>query len=277
MPITDRVSFQLYSARKFPPLDSQLATLCEARLPQRRAVRRPVPESGRAESGAEEAQAQRRRPRISESTGCGATSRRSAKLAKDFGVKELIVPAVRAGGAHQRRRRAGRSSATELAGYQKQLAAHGIDLAWHNHSFEFAKLPDGSYPLDHIFAAAPGLHWQADIGWIAVGGRRSRPPGSRNTRDRVTALHVKDLAPKGRERRGRRPGRCRPWRARLEEADAGDQGAEREVSGDGARQPERLRALRPPVVRNRFRLVGRHSWTKSASELSAAAISRRST
>ena len=70
------------------------------------------------------------------------------------------------------------------------------DFAWHNHSFEFAKLPDGSYPLDHIFAAAPDLQWQADIGWIQWAGE---DPASwiKKYSDRVSALHIKDLAPKG--------------------------------------------------------------------------------
>ena len=168
-------------------------------------------------------------------------------------MKELIVPAV----AQEERTNdaAGWTKlGTELAGYQKKLAAHGIDLAWHNHAFEFAKLPDGSYPLDHIFAAAPGLHWQADIGWIAWAGE-DPVAWIKKYADRVTALHVKDLAPKGEN--AEEDGQADVGHGVLDwkNADAGDQGAGREVSRDGARQPERLRALRPPVVPNRIRLV----------------------
>jgi sugar phosphate isomerase/epimerase len=194
LPLTDRVSFQLYSARKFPPLDSQLATL--ARLGYKN-----VEPYGGLFQNPDELKAGLQKYKLASPTAhVGIDRLRSdveavAKLAKDFGIKELIVPAV-----PQEERTSSVEGWTklgkELAGYQKALAAHGIDFAWHNHSFEFAKLPDGSYPLDRIFAAAPGLHWQADIGWIQWAGE---DPAAwiKKYADRVTALHVKDLAPKG--------------------------------------------------------------------------------
>jgi sugar phosphate isomerase/epimerase len=194
LPITDRVSFQLYSARKFPPLEGQLAAL--ARLGYRN-----VEPYGGLFQNPDELKAALKKHNLSAPTAhIGIDRLRSdvdgaAKLAKEFGVKELIVPAV----AQEERTNdaAGwKKLGTELAGYQKKLAAHGIGFAWHNHAFEFAKLPDGSYPLDHIFAAAPGLHWQADIGWIAWAGE-DPVAWIKKYADRVVALHVKDLAPKG--------------------------------------------------------------------------------
>ena len=194
MPITDRVSFQLYSARKFPPLDNQLAVLAKLGY-------RNVEPYGGLFQNPDELKAAMTRHKLSAPTAHIGIDRLrtdldgAAKLAKDFGVKELIVPAV----AQEERTNdvAGwKKLGAELAGHQKKLAAHGIDLAWHNHAFEFAKLPDGTYPLDHIFTAAPDLHWQVDIGWIAWA---SEDPVAwmKKYADRVTALHIKDLAPKG--------------------------------------------------------------------------------
>ena len=171
---------------------------------------------------------------------------------------------------------AGTSSARSSPATRRSSPRTASDFAWHNHNFEFAKLPDGSYPLDHIFAAAPGLHWQADIGWIQWAGE-SAADWIDKYKDRVTALHVKDLAPKGEN--AEEDGQADVGHGVLDwkKLMPVDQGAGRQVPGDGARQPERLRALRPSVVQNSFRLVGRPPWTRSALELSAAAISPRST
>jgi sugar phosphate isomerase/epimerase len=194
LPVTDRISFQLYSARKFPPLDNQLATLATLGY-------KNVEPYGGLFQNPDELKASLKKHKLASPTAhigidrLRADPEAVAKIAKDFGIKELIVPAV-----PTEERTSSAEGWTklgkELAGYQKALAKHGIDFAWHNHSFEFAKLADGSYPLDLMFAAAPGLHWQADIGWIQWAGE---DPGAwiKKYADRVTSLHVKDLAPKG--------------------------------------------------------------------------------
>ena len=57
-------------------------------------------------------------------------------------------------------------------------------------------LADGSLPQDHIFAGGPDLEWEADIAWIIRGG--ADPLAWIKTYgDRITAVHVKDIAPKG--------------------------------------------------------------------------------
>ncbi len=194
MSVLDRVSFQLYSARKFPPLDSQLAVLSKLGY-------RSVEPYGGLFQNPDELKAALKKHKLSTPTAhIGIERLRSdlesaAKLAKEFGIKELIVPAV-----PQEERTSNAAGwtklGTELAGYQKKLASHGIGLAWHNHNFEFAKLADGSYPLDHIFAAAPDLHWQVDIGWIQWAGE-DPIAWMKKYHGRIVALHIKDLAPKG--------------------------------------------------------------------------------
>jgi sugar phosphate isomerase/epimerase len=72
----------------------------------------------------------------------------------------------------------------------------GLTFGWHNHDFEFKALPDGSTPQEQIFAGGPDLKWEADIAWVIRGGA---DPFSwiEKYGDRVTAVHVKDIAPAG--------------------------------------------------------------------------------
>lgn len=194
MTILDRVSFQLYSARKFPPLDGQLATLAKL------GYRNVEPYGGLFQNPADLKAALAKYKLRTPTAHIGIERMRSdaegvAKLAADFGIRVMIVPAV----AQEERSKSAdgwTKLGKELAGYRELLKKHGIDFAWHNHAFEFEKLADGRYPLDLIFEAAPGLLWEADIGWIKWAGE---DPSAwiRKYQDRVIALHIKDLAPKG--------------------------------------------------------------------------------
>lgn len=194
MSIADRISIQLYSARKFPPLDAQLATF--ARLGYRN-----VEPYGALFDNPDALRESLKKHKLKTPTAhVGIDKLRSnldavAKLAKDFDIELLIVPFI-APDERPKNAEEWRKFGAELGGYQKRLAAHGVDLAWHNHSFEVEKLADGSYPLDHILGAAPGLRWEADIGWIQWSGE-DPAVWLKKYRDRIAALHIKDLAPKG--------------------------------------------------------------------------------
>lgn len=72
----------------------------------------------------------------------------------------------------------------------------GLAFGWHNHAFEFEKLPNGSMPIEQIFAGGPDLEWEADIAWVARGGA---DPFAWIDKlgPRITAVHVKDIAAAG--------------------------------------------------------------------------------
>ena len=74
--------------------------------------------------------------------------------------------------------------------------AAGYGFGWHNHDFEFKPLSDGSMPQDRIFEGGPGLEWEMDVAWVIRGGAA---PLSwiEKYKDRITAAHVKDIAPAG--------------------------------------------------------------------------------
>ncbi len=76
------------------------------------------------------------------------------------------------------------------------LIAAGYRFGWHNHDFEFAPLPDGTLPQDHIFAGGPGLEWEIDIAWIVRGGGDPLAAIARHG-PRISAVHLKDIAPAG--------------------------------------------------------------------------------
>lgn len=76
------------------------------------------------------------------------------------------------------------------------LADEGLEFGWHNHDFEMRCTADGAMPMKIILEEAPGIHWQADLAWIARGG--ADPMAWIKTYgSRINAVHIKDIAPAG--------------------------------------------------------------------------------
>jgi sugar phosphate isomerase/epimerase len=87
-----------------------------------------------------------------------------------------------------------RRFADALGGFSRRLAKHGITLAYHNHSFEFAPLGDTTV-WDVLLAELPvEVELELDVYWLSVGGR---DPVAEilETAKRVRLLHMKDRAP----------------------------------------------------------------------------------
>jgi sugar phosphate isomerase/epimerase len=79
----------------------------------------------------------------------------------------------------------------------KPIRDAGLGFGWHNHAFELEELDDGVVPLTAIFEGGPELEWEADVAWIVKGGADPfRWIGA--YKDRLTAVHIKDIAPEGR-------------------------------------------------------------------------------
>lgn len=76
------------------------------------------------------------------------------------------------------------------------LRAAGIGFGWHNHDFEFKACADGSIPQAAIFEGGPSLEVELDVAWSIRGGADPLAWISKYT-GRLTAAHVKDIAPKG--------------------------------------------------------------------------------
>lgn len=78
----------------------------------------------------------------------------------------------------------------------KVYRAEGYGFGWHNHDFEFRQTADGAIPQEEIFAGGPHLEWEIDVAWVVRGGADPLAWIERY-KDRITAAHVKDIAPAG--------------------------------------------------------------------------------
>lgn len=89
-----------------------------------------------------------------------------------------------------------RAFGRRLADAGKPIVDAGHRFGWHNHAFEFTALDDGSFPIEAILDGGPDLSFEFDVAW-AVRGDQDPLPWIQRYADRITAAHVKDIAPKG--------------------------------------------------------------------------------
>lgn len=86
--------------------------------------------------------------------------------------------------------------AARLEAVGTKVRAAGYGFGWHNHAFEFVTLADGTVPMQVILDSAPSIEWEADVAWIIRGGGDPSDWIKRYD-SRITAVHVKDIAPQG--------------------------------------------------------------------------------
>jgi sugar phosphate isomerase/epimerase len=189
-----RISFQLYSARNFPPVDAVLEGLAAIGydavepyggnfLDDPRGFRAKADRLGLAIPTAHVALSILNEDRA-----------RTIDIAKTLGLETVIIPHV--GGDERPNDAAGwRALGERLAGHAEALGRASLKLAWHNHDFEYARLADGSRPIDHLLAGQ-GVLFEPDVAWIA------RANGDIATEvakygNKVIAVHIKDTAPAG--------------------------------------------------------------------------------
>lgn len=89
-----------------------------------------------------------------------------------------------------------RAFAGRLAAVGEKVRAAGFGFGWHNHDFEFVATADGAVPMQILLEEAPSIDWEADIAWIVRGGGDPFDWIARHGQ-RITAVHVKDIAPAG--------------------------------------------------------------------------------
>ena len=70
----------------------------------------------------------------------------------------------------------------------------GIQLCYHNHSFEFAKLPDGSIGYEVFMKEfdPKNVHFEVDVFWVKIGGWDPIET-MKKLKGRVSQVHLKDL------------------------------------------------------------------------------------
>lgn len=187
-------SYQLYSSRDFPPLDATLRMLGDLGYDE-------VEGFGGVYADPEALRAALDRNGLRMTSGHFGIDMlenevdRALGVARAVGMQAIYCPylvpdrrPVDAAGWRAFGKR------LETAG--KPYRDAGFVFGWHNHDFEFRALPDGTMPIELLFDAAPGLSWEADVAWIVRAG--ADPIGwIRRYGDRLSAVHVKDIAPAG--------------------------------------------------------------------------------
>lgn len=112
--------------------------------------------------------------------------------AKDAGLTHLVIPYVH---AHNRENLDGyRVLAERMNKAAVEAKGAGIQLAYHNHAFEFQPMDGGKSGYDvFVEEFAPEMQFEVDVFWVVVGGK---DPSAliRSLKGRVSQLHLKDLA-----------------------------------------------------------------------------------
>lgn len=187
------LSFQLYSARNYPNQDEFLAKLGALGYTQ-------VEGYGGLYGDPAALAATLKKNGLSMPTGHfgpaqAADVSTTLKTAEALGIKKIIVPHIGPEG-----RSADESKwlelAETLAGHAETYKKEGYAFGWHNHDFEFVPTTSGRTPMEIILETAPNIEWEADVAWI-VRGKADPIAWFDKYGSRITAVHVKDIAPAG--------------------------------------------------------------------------------
>jgi len=186
------LALQIYSARKFTPLDDQLAIVARNGYTHIETFGpfHDDPEASRKQIEAHGLKV--RSAHIALDLVIGDTGK-AIDIAKALGAKYAIAPYLPVD-ARPTDATGWRAIGDKLQTAAEICAPHGVSVGWHNHDFEFKALPDGSLPITHLLGDK--LLWEADLAWVARGGG---DPAAwiEHYRGRLAAVHVKDIAPAG--------------------------------------------------------------------------------
>ena len=188
------LSFQLYSAREFPPIEKTFELLSELGYTQ-------VETFGAQYTNPQAITELSKKFNLKIPTGhFGLPQLESefenvVQIAKRLGMSLVICPFLDV----NRRPHdviGWQELGKQLESIATNLAQHKLEFAWHNHDFEFKSLPTGEVPMDLILNSAPSIKWEADIAWIERAG--VDPMRSINQYlERIQAVHIKDIAKTG--------------------------------------------------------------------------------
>lgn len=121
---------------------------------------------------------------------------KSIAAAKALGMKQLYCPAPEDDLRNGADAAAWTAFAKRLEEAGKKVRDQGLRFGWHNHHWEFMTLPTGETPMTILLETAPTIEWEADIAWIVRGGADPLEWIGAH-KNRITAAHVKDIAPQG--------------------------------------------------------------------------------
>ena len=190
-------SYQLYSSRNFPPLPATLKMLAEAGY-------KYVEGFGGLygdKAGLADLALHLHATGLTMRTGhfgiaqIEDTPDWAIEVAQTLGMEKVIVPWIPAE-MHPKDGAGWRALGARLQKMGAPIRAAGLGFGWHNHDFEFRKTPDGVMPQTALFDGGPDLEWEMDVAWVIRGGADPLTWIAQHG-SRITAAHVKDIAPAG--------------------------------------------------------------------------------
>lgn len=190
-------SYQLYSSRNFPPLEATLQMLAAAGYgavegygglyADDAAV--AAMEAGLKATGLKMPTAHFGLDMLENAPD------KAIAIAKRLGIERIYCPYLMP--ADRPTDGAGwRAFGARLQKASQPFLAAGIGFGWHNHDFEFVPTADGAIPQAEIFKGGPDLEWEMDVAWV-IRGKADPLKWIAAEKARITAAHVKDIAPAG--------------------------------------------------------------------------------
>ena len=185
------LSFQLYSAREFPPIEQTFQLLSDLGYTQ-------VETFGAQYTNPELITELSQKFNLKIPTGHFGLPQLESEfdnvvhIAKRFGMSLVVCPFLDV----NRRPKdvvGWQEFGSQLETIASKFALQKLQFAWHNHDFEFKQLPTGETPMDLILDSAPSIKWEADIAWVVRAN--VDPMTSLNQyKSRIQAVHIKDIA-----------------------------------------------------------------------------------
>jgi sugar phosphate isomerase/epimerase len=197
-----RISFQLYSARRFQPWEQVIAHLAKCGYTEVEGFGGAYGSPGAFYDLPNRFKDLLDRHHMTMPTGhffpidmFEQDKKRVEKIAKALGMTHLYCPYIMP--EHQPTTAAGwKAWGKRLGESAKWARDRGFGFGWHNHDFEFKKTKDGAMPIDCIFEGGPLLDWECDLGWV-IRAKQDPVKWLKKYGERITAVHIKDNAHKG--------------------------------------------------------------------------------
>ena len=186
-------SYQLYSARNEASLDATLKTLKDLGYSQVEGWGGQFADAAALANSVKAAGLTM--PTAHMGYGQLEDTAAAIKIAQAVGIKTIYCPAPPSAD-YREGKGDWKAFGAGLARIGKDLNAAGVGFGYHNHHWEFAKGADGQFPMDVLLAAAPALEWEMDLAWVVKGGE-DPVKWMDKYGARITAVHVKDIAPAG--------------------------------------------------------------------------------
>ena len=186
-------SYQLYSARNAASLDETLKTLKELGYTQVEGWGGQFADPAALAASLKKAGLDMPTAHMGYSQLEDTAS--ALKIADAVGIKTVFCPAPPSADYRE-----GKGSWQQLADGLAKIAsafkAAGKGFGYHNHHWEFVKDANGKTPMELILEASPDTQWELDLAWAVKAGE-DPVKWMDKLGSRITAIHVKDIAPEG--------------------------------------------------------------------------------